>query len=271
MDWALAIIITLLEAIAGVVVIYYPSISNLFFVLVVFFSLFVLFKGIKNIGDLKKAISYLMFLMIAVSFWALYNQIFMSLNLFIDRVVDHRLLGIITMPTQSFLVINNATVLIGGIILSILWKKWNLLDVYKYLIGMFTLVFMFVSVSMGIYLSGINKDHLVNGDWVVVCYISIGIAELFISAIGLSLATRLAPHGQVGGYMGLWLVNMGAGGFLAGIIANYAAIPKGVTDTIQLKHIYLHSFNIYLCIAIVAFLFTIFTTFFIKKLLGDEA
>ncbi|MFT4694215.1 MAG: POT family proton-dependent oligopeptide transporter [Francisella sp.] len=92
-----------------------------------------------------------------------------------------------------------------------------------------------------------------------------------MAAIGLSLATRLAPEGQIGGYMGLWLVNLGIGRFVAGIIANYAAIPKGVTGIIELKHIYLHSFNIYIGIAIVAFIFTIFACLRIKKLLGDEA
>ncbi|MEJ6794123.1 MAG: hypothetical protein QNK68_03795 [Flavobacteriales bacterium] len=55
---------------------------------------------------------------------------------------------------------------------------------------------------------------------------------------------KVAPEGQISGYMGLWLVNLGIGGFVAGIIANYAAIPKGVTGIIELKHIYLHSFNI---------------------------
>jgi POT family proton-dependent oligopeptide transporter len=157
------------------------------------------------------------------------------------------------------------------VILGIVWKKVALLDIYKYILGMFILVFMFVAVALGIYMSGIHSENLVGGYWVVLCYTCLGVAELFVAAIGLSLATRLAPEGQIGGYMGLWLVNLGIGGFVAGIIANYAAIPKGVTGIIELKHIYLHSFIIYIGIAIVAFIFTIFACLRIKKLLGDEA
>lgn len=136
---------------------------------------------------------------------------------------------------------------------------------------MFILMFMFVAVAIGVHLSGVNSETLVNGNWVVLCYVLLGLSELFVSAIGLSLATRLAPNGQIGGYMGLWLVNMGIGAFVAGIIANYAAIPDKGTDIIKLKQIYLNGFDIYIGIAIVAFIVTLFAIYFIKKLLGEEA
>lgn len=269
-QWILAILISLTGTVASVLVIYNPSISNLFLVLIILFSLFVIFKGAKNSTDLKKAISYLMFLVIAVAFWALYNQVFMSLNLFIDRVVDHHVFGV-NIPTQSFLIFNNITILGGGVLLGILWKKYNLLDTYKYLFGMFILMFMFAAVAAGVHLSGTNTENLVSGYWVVLCYVCLGLAELFVSAIGLSLATRLAPQGQIGAYMGLWLVNIGVGGFVAGIIANFAAIPEKGADIIKLKQIYLYGFNIYIGIAVVAFIATFIATFFIKKLLGKEA
>jgi POT family proton-dependent oligopeptide transporter len=137
----------------------------------------VIFSGAKNSVDIKKASAYLVFLIIATVFWALYNQVFMSLNLFVDRVVDHNILGI-NIPTQSFLVFDTITVLIGGVILGIVWKKVALLDIYKYILGMFILVFMFVTVALGIYMSGIHSENLVSGYWVVLCYTCLGVAEL---------------------------------------------------------------------------------------------
>lgn len=133
------------------------------------------------------------------------------------------------------------------------------------------LILMFSFVSLGIYFSGNNSDSLVNPTWVILCYISLGISELFVSAIGLSLSTKLAPKGQTGTYMGLWLVNTGIGGYTGGIIANFAAIPKGEIDVVRLKQIYLNSFNIYIGIALFAFIFAIFATFFIKKLIKENA
>ncbi|AIT10116.1 hypothetical protein LO80_09125 [Candidatus Francisella endociliophora] len=270
-SWILGIILTLIGTCISVFVIYYPSVSNVFLVLVIIFSLVIVFQGANNSQDLKKAISYLVFLVIAIAFWALYNQIFMSLNLFIDRVVDHKVLGLFTIPTQAFLVFNAGTILVGGVILGVVWKRIHLLDIYKYTLGMFILMFMFVAVAVGVHLSGVNSENLVNGNWVVLCYILLGLSELFVSAIGLSLATRLAPNGQIGGYMGLWLVNVGIGAFVAGIIANYAAIPDKGSDIIRLKQIYLSGFNIYITIAVVAFLATLIAAFCIKKMLGEEA
>ena len=268
--WVLASIISVVGTSLCILVIYVPSISNMFLVLVIIFSLYVVLNGAKNREDFRKALSYLVFLVIAVGFWALYNQIFMSVNLFVDRVVDHNVFGEV-IPTQSFLIFDNITVLVGGVLLGILWKRVVILDIYKYIFGMFILVFMFMAVAFGIYISGIHTQNLVSGYWVVLCYMLLGIAELFVSAIGLSLATRLAPNGQIGAYMGLWLVNTGIGGFVAGLIANFTAIPEKGSDIVNLKHIYLNGFIFYIIIAIVAFITSLFGAFLIKKMLGREA
>lgn len=128
-DWILGILLTLLGTLISLFVIYYPSVSNLFLALIIVFSLFTIFKGTKDPQDFKKAISYLIFLIIAIAFWALYSQIFMSLNLFIDRVVNHKIFGLVTIPTQAFLVFNAGTILVGGIVLGIIWKRFHLLDI----------------------------------------------------------------------------------------------------------------------------------------------
>ena len=270
-SWILGVIITIIGTLISLFVMYNSNASDTFLVLIIILSLVIVLKGAKNLADLKKAVSYLLFLAIATVFWSLYNQIFMSMNLFIDRLVDHTVLGFLTIPTQAFLVFNAGSVLAGGVILGVVWKYINLLDIYKYIIGMFILMFMFVSVVVGIHMSGTNSQNLINGNWVVLCYICLGLAELFVSAIGLSLATRLAPKGQIGGYMGLWLVNTGIGAFFAGIIANFAAIPNKGSDIIKLKQIYLSGFSVYITIAVVAFIFTIVAIMLIKKLLGEEA
>jgi POT family proton-dependent oligopeptide transporter len=270
-NYIFAMVITIMGASLSVIVIYKPAISSIFFLLVIIFSIVVCFKGAKNKEDFNKALSFFIFLIIATSFWALYNQIFMSLNLFVDRVVDHRVFGLFYIPTQSFIVFNPITVIVGGVLLGMLWTKINILDIYKYLLGMFIIVLMFCFVNTGIYLSGNNTTNLVGSTWVILCYVSLGIGELLVSAIGLSIATKLAPKGQTGAYMGLWLVNIGIGGYLAGIIANFAAIPEGVTNIVNLKQIYFNSFNTYIIIAVLAFLFAIVATFFIKKLLKEHA
>jgi len=270
-NWLLSVLITLLGVAATILIIYNPSFSQVFLIIMVVGSIYMCFRGAKNVDDYKKALAYFLFLTIATFFWVLYNQQFMALNLFVDRAVEHKVFGFLSIPTQAFMAFNNVAILAGGVILSLVWKKYNILDTTKYVIGMFILIFMFLAVSLGIYASGVDTENLVNGNWAALSYTIIGVAELLISAIGLSLATRLAPPNQIGCYMGLWFVNTGIAGYIAGVMAKYAAVPKDIHDIMSIKQIYLHSFNMYICLAIVAFVFTIFLSFFIKKLLGDEA
>ena len=223
-----------------------------------------------SVVEFKKVIAFIMFLIIAVLFYLLYNQLFMSLNLLIDRIVDYRILGI-TLPTQAFIITDPLTVLIGGLLLGIVWKKITISYSTQNIIGMFILIFMFACVIAGIYSSGLSSTKLVSGWWILLCYVILGFAELFVMAIGLSITTYLAPKGKTGSYMGLWLVNAGVGAYFAAIIANLSAVPEGIKDITVLKSIYLHGASVYMYIAIGAFLFTLLATMFIRKLLSEEA
>ena len=223
-----------------------------------------------SVVEFKKVIAFIMFLIIAVLFYLLYNQLFMSLNLLIDRIVDYRILGI-TLPTQAFIITDPLTVLIGGLLLGIVWKKITISYSTQNIIGMFILIFMFACVIAGIYSSGLSSTKLRSGWWILLCYVILGFAELFVMAIGLSITTYLAPKGKTGSYMGLWLVNAGVGAYFAAIIANLSAVPEGIKDITVLKSIYLHGASVYMYIAIGAFLFTLLATMFIRKLLSEEA
>lgn len=118
-------------------------------------------------------------------------------------------------------------------------------------------------------LSTTNELVKIAGYWVIMAYLMLSLSEMCISPIGLSLATKLAPSGRTGVFMGLWLVSSGIGGFLAGIIAKFAAIDKMKhLSIIEMKEIYNHAFMIYVGIAIVAFILTIMIGKIINKLLA---
>ncbi|AFJ43554.1 amino acid/peptide transporter [Francisella orientalis str. Toba 04] len=48
-----------------------------------------------------------------------------------------------------------------------------------------------------------------------------GVSELSLSAIGLSIITKIAPKGFVALYMGIWLLTLGVGGKLGGFLASF--------------------------------------------------
>ncbi|QLE78381.1 peptide MFS transporter [Francisella sp. Scap27] len=266
-EWLSAILMVFVSIVVATFIIYNPKVSVIFFVLVIFVSIFVVIKiSIHDTKQLKKSIAYLLFLAIAIVFWGIYNQMFLSMNLFIDRLVEHSFFGI-PMTTQSFIIANNVGVIVFGFTIIKLWNYLN--DVKKYILGMFLLCFVFMIV-----ISGINTTSelaKIAGYWVIIAYLMLSLSEICISPIGLSLATKLAPKGKTGMFMGLWLVTMGIGGFLAGIIAKFAAIDSVKNlNVIEMKEVYNHAFTIYVGIAIVAFVLTIVIGKVINMLLAES-
>ena len=91
----------------------------------------------------------------------------------------------------------------------------------------------------------------------------IGISELSLSAIGLSMITKIAPKGFVALYMGIWLVTIGLGGKMGGFIASYIYIPK---DNIQLAKLNMsHGLEIFIIIGVV----TALAIFLIRKYINS--
>lgn len=256
----LALIIAIILA---TIVIYNPKLSLIFFTVVTIGSVYLIIKSGDTKEQLKRSIAYLIFLVIAVVFWGIYNQMFLSMNLFIDRLVDHNLFGI-PMTTQSFIIANNVGVIVFGFSIIKLWNYLN--DSKKYMLGMFLLCFVFIIVILGIKSS--LPQLQIAAYWVILAYLMLSLSEICISPIGLALATKLAPRDKIGTFMGLWLVTSGLGGYLGGLIASFAAIPKNAGLSIpEMKTIYVNAFSIYVIIAFVACIMTIILGKVINKLL----
>ena len=64
--------------------------------------------------------------------------------------------------------------------------------------------------------------------WIFLAYLLVTIGELFLSPIGLSAVTMLAPANLVSFMMGIWFVATGFGGVFAGTIAKLSSVP--ITD-----------------------------------------
>jgi POT family proton-dependent oligopeptide transporter len=61
--------------------------------------------------------------------------------------------------------------------------------------------------------------------WLVVCYLLQTLGELFLSPVGLSAMTKLAPDRAAGFMMGIWFLSLSIGNWLAGEAASlYSSI-----------------------------------------------
>jgi proton-dependent oligopeptide transporter, POT family len=57
--------------------------------------------------------------------------------------------------------------------------------------------------------------------WLLGYFVVVTLGELYLSPVGLSLVTKVAPARIMSMMMGIWLASSFSGGFLAGFIGSY--------------------------------------------------
>ncbi len=268
-DYVWGVGITILSIIFCIYVVLSPSISNLVFIIISVLSVFLLFyTAYKHPSYLKNCMAYLVLLIISVVFWAIFFQMFSSMVIFIEKMVDHNIFGF-TLPTASFFTLESIGVIILGGVIGKMWvvlanKGLPIHDSTKFAIGMLiiTLAFCFFAIIVSMH----SPMVLVSGYVVVVAYFIISIGELALSPIGLSVANKLAPVSSRGLFMGIWMISLGIGGKLSGILAGLTAIPAGDISQKDLFHIYSHALWEFTGISSAALLLAVISIPFLKKL-----
>ncbi len=230
----------------------------------------VIYEAFHEKGKARSRIfAYLVLVAISVVYWALFFQIFMSINLFIDRAVDHKVFGF-TLATSSFAAVESVGVILFGLVLSKLWtglgtSRWSPSTPMKFSLGLF-----FQTLAFGVvFLSYIHLEAngLIMGAWIVLLYFVVSIGELLLSPTGLAMVTELVPKRLAGVMMGIFFISLGLGGKLAGVIADQAAIPDGMTNVSQIQAVYHHAFVVYFTLSLVAALISLALVPVLKKLI----
>ncbi len=157
----------------------------------------------------------------SATFWAGYEQMGSSFNLFADRYTDRHMFGL-DIPAGVLQGVNPALVIIFAPILAALWlalgkRQRDLSAPLKFALG---LLFM----GAGFFVMYFASLHVMSGvkvlpTWLVITYLLHSLGELCLSPVGLSSMTKLAPQRFVGQVMGLWFLSMALGGNLAGQLA----------------------------------------------------
>jgi proton-dependent oligopeptide transporter, POT family len=257
-DIFLAAIFVSLTILVSYYIISHQATAVIFFAVAAIVCGFIIFyEAYQEKGSVrKKLIAFLILMGLSICFWTLYYQMFFSMNLFIARVVDRHLWGMTLLPTVYPAVEAGAGILIG-LFLGWFWhwlesnhKHWNPSPPMK-----FTLAFLFHSIALGIfYLSSLllGENTMIMPGRLLISYLFIALAELLLTPIGLAMVGELVPKRLMGLMMGVFLVTMGLGGKLAGILANFSTVPHDLlTDFIAVEHIYQHSFLIYFIFSLV--------------------
>jgi proton-dependent oligopeptide transporter, POT family len=184
---------------------------------VAYFGYLVLFAGLEGAERRRVYVMVALFVGSAM-FWAGYEQMGASFNLFADRYTDRIVFGY-EIPAGVLQGVNPALIIIFAPVLAALWlslgrRNRDFSAPFKFALG---LLFM----GAGFLVMYVAALHVISGvkvlpTWLVLTYFLHTLGELCLSPVGLSSMTKLAPPRFVGQVMGLWFLSMALGGNLAG-------------------------------------------------------
>lgn len=197
----------------------------------------------------RKTLVILLLCVISAMFWAFYFQMFLSLTLFISRVIQPNLVGF-PFPPPYYVAIQSFGMIIIGLFLS--RKKTKAYPFQntiragnKFLFAMFVMTCAYALIVVVAHIS-IKTPGLLSPLWIIPAYLMISLAELLLSPVGLCAITVLANRSRVSTMMGIFFVSLGIGGFLSGKLATITAIPQGDLLLLTIKQHYEASFLIIL-------------------------
>jgi POT family proton-dependent oligopeptide transporter len=166
----------------------------------------------------------------AIVFFIIYNQMNTTLVLFANTNSNHNLFGF-SISAAQYQMLNPLLILLIG----------SQLPFFYRLVPRFTIPYQFAAGTM---LSGIallvmayaaNRatNGLVEGNYLALTYVLITIAELWVSAIGLSMIGLYCDNQAIAFAMGVWYLASSMSNAISGRIAGFVAIPEGVHSALE--------------------------------------
>ncbi len=223
-----------------------------------------------TLDERKKLIVAVLITFFMTIFWGFHELSGSVITLFAARNVD--LDGIMTAAQTNSL--NSMFIIILAIPISMMWtwltkKKSNPRTPYKFGLGLlFAGISFYVLAISG---ASANANGLVPFAYLLLMYFLLSVGELFMSPVGLSKMTDLAPLRLMAFVMGVWFLSSAFAFQIVGFIGKQLAIESsdgnvGGLDTLTT---YTDGFNLIAMYSIGAGVIVLLFSPLIKKLMGN--
>lgn len=229
----------------------YQDLARLFVYIAGIVVLAIFTHLIRNSEKHERAglIAALVLIIQTVFFFIFYQQMSTSLALFALRNVDlnFTVFGthLLTWSPAQFQALNPIFIMILSPILALIYTKAGKNNKDLSIAGKFALGF--AVVALGFFIYSFAGNFAVNGktsSWVMIAgYSAYSLGELLVSGLGLAMIARYVPERMGGFMMGAYFVASGISQYLGGVVANFASIPRDMTDPLQTLNIYTSLFN----------------------------
>ena len=173
-----------------------------------------------SVGEWQRIAAIAIIAFFVIVFWMGFEQAGGTMNLFADQRTDRHLFGW-EFHASYYQSLNPLLILILAPLFSSMWLRWDrskqaISVVTKQGMGMLILGLGFVVMALAQQQADLYGR--VGPLWLVGVYLLHTVGELFLSPIGLSMVTKLAPSHLVAMMMGLWFSAMAVASYLAGTL-----------------------------------------------------
>ncbi|WP_373058986.1 peptide MFS transporter [Gemmatimonas sp.] len=197
---------------------------------VAFFGFLFAFGGLTRDEKRRSGVIFVLFVFAAI-FWAAFEQAPTSLQLFANDFTDRNFFGF-EIPATWFQTVNSAFIILFSPVIAALWimlakRNIDLSSPAKFALGL-----ALAGVGFLIMLFAANRvvasggSVLVSPWWLIISYFFQTMGELFVSPVGLSSMTKLAPRRYLGQMMGIWFLATSVGNLVAGLVGGYVDPTK---------------------------------------------
>ncbi|WP_261816832.1 peptide MFS transporter [Vibrio gallicus] len=191
-----------------------------------------LLKGVDRTKQLVAAF----LILVAIVFFVLYNQMSTTMVMFTKNNTDFSLLGVTLSPAQ-FQLINPLVILAIGSLLPRFYSRFVRFTIpYQFAVGVVLAGLSMLALWLGA--SSAYETGIASADYVGLSYFIVTIAELFVSAVGLSMIGLYCHPKMIAFAMGAWYLASSMSNLISGQLGRLVAVPKGGMDKLVSIHAY---------------------------------
>ncbi|NVJ97037.1 MAG: peptide MFS transporter [Alphaproteobacteria bacterium] len=165
-------------------------------------------------------------------FWALFEQQAASLTLLADQQFNLNVLGMNVLASQVQL-LNALFIVLLAPVMAWLWVALANKHIEPSTPAKFGIAMLLIGLGYVVFAWGMGLDASTNKNflWLVFIYLSLTLAELCLSPVGLSMVTKLSVSKIVGMLMGTWFLFTALGNYVAGWISSLTGSGGHGTDS----------------------------------------
>ncbi|KTD18985.1 peptide MFS transporter [Legionella jordanis] len=190
----------------------------------IFGILWFLKRTLSLTGQIRsKQLLALLLIAEAVVFFVIYNQMNSTLVLFAKNNSDLHFLGFTLSPAQ-YQMLNPLLIIILGTQLPRFYARFpRFIIPYQFAAG--TLL-AGAALLLLAFACRMASNGLINGNYIGLSYVLITLAELWVSAIGLSMIGLYCDSEQIAFAMGVWYIASSLSNAISGRLAAFVALPE---------------------------------------------